>query len=448
MNVTGPSGNVLIAVTHLLGSGHLVRAAHLARALADSGFAVTLASGGMPLRGFEGEPFAFVQLPPVKTEGVDFRNLLDEDGQPIDPSRRTERQALLAGLATSLRPDVVITEHFPFGRRQLAGEFLGLIAAARAANPKALVLSSVRDVLVTPRPERIAEAERRLNELFDAVLVHGDRSFLPLEASWPVSPELAGKLHYTGYLASPVTRVAATSAGNPLPKGEGRVRGRPSDSEAVTLPPAPSGCGLTGLGADTSPLPLSLQERGSPRPAWMGGGSGEILVSGGGSGAALPLFQLCIEAARVFDPSRRWRILVGRGLAEPDFAALRRSASPNVTVEWSRPDFPQLLAGCALSISQAGYNTVLDLVAAGRPAMVVPFDEGAETEQAVRAEAMERAGLARCLRLSAPDAATPAAFAATVEAALQARMPGHPDIDRDGAGAIAGIVGRLLAGRA
>lgn len=379
------TGTVLIVVTHLLGSGHLVRAAHLARALAESGFAVTLASGGMPLRGMEGEPFAFVQLPPVKVEGVDFRNLLDEERRPIEASRRADRQALLAGLATSLRPDVVITEHFPFGRRQLADEFLGLIAAARAANPKALVLSSVRDVLVTPRLDRIAEAERRLSELFDGVLVHGDRAFLPLEASWPVSAELAGKLHYTGYLAPPSSRAE---------------RSRDAD--------------------------------------------GEILVSGGGSGAALPLFWLCIEAASLSDPSRRWRILVGRGVAEADFADLRRSASPNVTVEWARPDFPQLLAGCALSISQAGYNTVLDLVAAGRPAIVVPFDEGAETEQAVRAEAMERAGLARSLRLSATS---PVAFAAAVEAALQAELPRLPAIDRDGAGAIVGIVRRFLAAR-
>jgi len=376
---------VLIAVTHLLGSGHLVRAAHLARALTEGGFTVTLASGGMPLRAMEVEPFAFVQLPPVKVEGVDFRNLLDEHGRPIDPSRRADRQALLAGLATSLRPDVVITEHFPFGRRQLADEFLGLIAAARAAHPQALVLASVRDVLVTPRPDRIAEAERRLGDLFDGVLVHGDRAFLPLEASWPVSPELARKLIYTGYLAPPSLR------------------------------------------ADRS-----------------NDGAGEILVSGGGSGAALPLFRLCLEAARLSVSPRRWRILVGRSVAEADFAGLRQSASPNVTVERARPDFPELLADCALSISQAGYNTVLDLVAAGRPAIVLPFDEGAETEQAVRAEAMGRAGLARALRLSDT---TPAALAEAIDTALRAPPPRLPALDCDGGHAITGIISRLLAER-
>ena len=405
MSAVAPSETVLIAVTHLLGSGHLVRAAHLARALAGSGFAVTLASGGMPLRAMEAEPFAFAQLPPVKVEGVDFRNLLDEEGRPIDAPRREARQAQLTALATSLAPAVVITEHFPFGRRQLADEFLGLIAAAKAANPRVLVLASIRDVLVTPRADRIAEAHRRIAEWFDGVLVHGDAGLLPLEASWPVSPELAGQLHYTGYLASPSLRAQRSHPAPPARCSAGLLRSARND------------------------------------------GTGEILVSGGGSGAALPLFRLCIEVARLSVPARHWRILAGRGLAEADFAALRQSASPNVTVERARPDFPDLLAACALSISQAGYNTVLDLVEAGCRAIVVPFDEGAETEQAVRAEAMERAGLSRCLRFSDAEAATPAAFAASVEAALKAGAPRVPAIDQDGAGTVAGIVKRLLAER-
>ncbi len=391
MSVGAVPARVLIAVTHLLGSGHLVRAAQLARALTEAGFAVTLASGGMPLRDMTGEAFAFVQLPPVKIEGLDFRKLLDEAGTPIEAGRLARRRAMLAALATTLKPDVVVTEHFPFGRRQLAEEFLTLITAAKAANPSALVLASVRDVLVTPRPDRIAEAEGRLASLFDGVLVHGDRKFLPLEASWPVSPALANRLHYTGYLAPP----------------------------------------------------------SMPSPALAGGeGTGEVIVSGGGSAAALPLFRLCLDAARLGDASRHWRILVGKGVAASDFDALRQSASPNVIVERVRADFPVLLARAALSISQAGYNTVLDLVAAGRPAIVVPFDEGAETEQAVRAEAMEKAGLARCLRLSGPEPARPADLAAAVAAGLAQVNAPRLSIDLGGAERVGGLLTRLLAARA
>jgi len=391
-------GGVLIVVTHLLGSGHLVRARHLARALAEAGFAVTLASGGTRLGAGEGESFAFVQLPPVKVEGVDFRNLLDEAGQPIYAQRRETRRDLLNELAASQRPDIVITEHFPFGRRQMADEFLGVIAAARLANPNTLVLASIRDVLVAPRADRIVEAEARIAAHFDAVLVHGDAGFLPLEASWPVSEGLAGKLVYTGYLAAPRS-----------------LSPRPDETRTVVAP-QDEGCGVE---------------------------SAEILVSGGGSGAALPLFEMAIAAARLGD-GRRWRILVGKGLAEADFLRLQTSAPANAIVERARPDFPALLADCALSISQAGYNTVLDLVAAQRPAIVVPFDEGAETEQGIRAEAMARAGLARCLRMRGPGALTPETLASAVETALQAGMPAPLSVDRNGASAVAGIVTRLL----
>lgn len=377
------SASVLIAVTHLLGSGHLVRAANLARALVQGGFSATLASGGMPLRVMDGEPFAFVQLPPIRTEGTDFRTLLDEAGEPIDPERKTARIAMLAELATRLRPDVVIVEHFPFGRRQLAGEFLALIAAVKAARPEALVLSSVRDVLVTPRPDRIAEAEERIAGVFDAVLVHGDAGFLPLDRSWPVGEGLAAKLRYTGYLAD-------------------------------------------------------------DRPVGTAQDNGEVIVSGGGSAAALPLFACAVAAARLDRSGRRWRLLAGRGMADTDLALLAADAPDKVVIERARPDFPALLAGCAVSISQAGYNTVLDLVAAGRPAIVVPFDAGNETEQTVRAEAMERAGLARCFRLSGDFVGDAVALADAVGEAVGSLPPVLP-LDREGAARSAAIVTELLA---
>lgn len=378
------SARILIAVTHLLGIGHLVRARQLAQALAGVGHEVTLASGGMP-DGKGAAGYRFEQLPPVRTQGTDFRNLLDEDGVPATPERLAARREQLVALAAGLSPDIVVTEHFPFGRRQLAGEFLALIAAAREVNPRTLVLASIRDVLVAPqRPERLAETGERVATLFDAVLVHGDPRVLPLEASWPVTPEIAGKLVYTGYLAEP---------------------------------PA-----LPGIPADSS---------------------GTILVSGGGSAAALPLFEIALAAARLL-PQRPFHLLIGRGVSEADFATLRQSAPDNAVVERARPDFPGLLAGCALSISQAGYNTALDLLQAGRPALLVPFDAGNETEQALRAAALERAGLARVVKL----AEGPQALASAIEAALAQGSPPAARVDLSGAGGTVAAIAKLLASRA
>jgi len=378
------SARILITVTHLLGIGHLVRARQLAQALAGAGYQVTLASGGMP-DGKEAAEYRFVQLPPVRTQGTDFGNLLDEDGEAVTPERLSARREQLITLARELSPDIVVTEHFPFGRRQLAGEFLALIAAAREANAGVLALASIRDVLVAPRrPERLTETAERIATLFDAVLVHGDPRVLPLEASWPVTPEIAGKLVYTGYL---------------------------------TEPPA---------------LP------GTPAAS-----SGTILVSGGGSAAALPLFETTLAAARLL-PLRPFHLLIGRGVAEADFAALRQSAPANARVERARSDFPALLASCALSISQAGYNTALDLLQAGRPALLVPFDAGNETEQALRATALERAGLARVVQLGVG----PQALAAAIEAALMQGAPPVAEVDLRGATGTVSAVARLLASRA
>src|SRR5262249_61445475 len=82
----------------------------------------------------------------------------------------------------------------------------------------------------------------------------------------------------------------------------------------------------------------------------------------------------------------QWRLLSGPNLPEPEFARLAEALPKGVSLERYRPDFPEMLRGCRVSISQAGYNTVLDILHSGAPAVVVPFAAGRETEQNLRAE--------------------------------------------------------------
>jgi predicted glycosyltransferase len=51
-----------------------------------------------------------------------------------------------------------------------------------------------------------------------------------------------------------------------------------------------------------------------------------------------------------------------------------------------------------VSVSQAGYNTILDILAAGAPAVVVPFASERETEQTLRAERLAAAGVLEIVR--------------------------------------------------
>ncbi|WP_445501894.1 glycosyltransferase [Microvirga sp. G4-2] len=324
---------VLIVVTHLLGAGHLTRAAALARAFAQDGHETTLVSGGTRSRltGLDG--ITFIQLPPVRTIGTDFKTLLDEDGAPVHNFRLAERRILLLQALRATRPDIIITELFPFGRRVLADEFMTLINEARSLSPRPLVLCSIRDILASPsKLERIEETHARILESYDAVLVHGDPQIVPLEATWPVDERIGPLIHYTGYV-------------------------------------------------DENPEPI---------PQGMRNG---ILVSGGSSAASLPLYRAAIAAANEIT-EKPWRILIGRGIAESDFAALHDDAPAHVTVERARPDFRTLLAQAELSISQAGYNTVVDLLRSGVGSILVPFEAGHETEQRLRAERLKALGLA------------------------------------------------------
>lgn len=47
-----------------------------------------------------------------------------------------------------------------------------------------------------------------------------------------------------------------------------------------------------------------------------------------------------------------------------------------------------MLYSAAASLSLCGYNTALDILQAGTPAVFIPFDEGGEVEQGLRAKAL------------------------------------------------------------
>ncbi|MFC6790187.1 glycosyltransferase [Methylobacterium komagatae] len=274
-----------------------------------------------------------MQLAPLRIEGFDFGRLIGPDGEPAAAELfAARRDALLAALDETT-PDAVITELFPLGRRGLAAEFLALVEAARASEPRPLILSSVRDILVAPdRPSKVDEAHERIAALYDAVLVHGDPALVPLDASWPVDARLADKLRYTGYV------------------DEGGVQ------------------------------PVTAERKG-------------ILVAAGSSAAGLGLFRAAVEAARL-RPDLGWRLLVGHGIPDETLATLSGSLPPG-TVMRARPDYRALLAQASVSVSQCGYNTAVDLLVTDTPAVLVPFEAGRETEQRLRAERLAALSRAR-----------------------------------------------------
>ncbi len=328
--MTPSAPRVLLYVQHLLGIGHFVRAVRLADGLAAAGFSVTVVSGGAPVPHIAPVRARLVQLPPVRTADVAFSGLVDLAGRPVDDAWKRRRTAALLDLAAQSEPDVVILEHFPFGRRQMRFELDPLIDDLRG---KALIATSVRDVLVPPRADRIAEIIARLKRDIDLVLVHGDAGIVPFDASFPTT-EIVHRLRYTGYLGPP--------------------------------PPAPA-------------------DRGD-----------EILVSAGGGAVAAPLIDAAIEASGISahgigGGATTWRIRVAATTSNADLAHLQARA-PDIVIERASGDFLDRLAACRVSVSQGGYNTLVETLITGTPAVCVPFAEARETEQTTRAAAFAARG--------------------------------------------------------
>ncbi len=328
---------VLIHVQHLLGIGHLRRAALLARGLAAAGLDVVVASGGMPVARLDIGTARLVQLPPARSADETFKVLLDEHDRPIDEDWRARRRDRLLALFAETRPDALVIEMFPFGRRALRFELVPLLDRAWAAVPRPKVFGSVRDILIhRPRPDREAEFLATVRSRFDRILVHGDPRLLALDATFPLAREISGKLAYTGYLVE-------------VPAARG---------------------GAEGPGKD------------------------EVLVSVGGGAVGEELLRIALAARPLtMLKDAPWRLLLGANLPPALMAELKGAAPAGVVVEAARPDFIEMLGRCRLSISQAGYNPLMELMAVGSRGVVVPFARGAETEQTRRAELLASRGL-------------------------------------------------------
>ena len=106
---------------------------------------------------------------------------------------------------------------------------------------------------------------------------------------------------------------------------------------------------------------------------------------------------------------------------------------------------PELFTGAALSISQAGYNTVADILCARCASVLVPFSIGGETEQTVRAKLLAEKGIAAWV---SEDDLSPATLANAIDDAMKLKACDETQIpDVNGAPRSAEILKQLLEKR-
>ncbi len=370
---------------HVLGIGHFFRSLEICRAL-DRHQVVLVTGGagiGVDLPGHVRE----VQLPALEMDR-DFKALRAGAGADLDTIRGQRRDRLRALFETE-KPDLFVVELYPFGRKAFRFEIDPLLDdMAEGRLPRCGVVCSVRDILVEKdAPEKHeTRAVAALNRHFDAVLVHADPKLVRLEETFSRCHEIAVPLIYTGFVT-------------PGPAPDARPRRRAE---------------------------LGLAERDRL-----------IVASAGGGSVGAPLLDAVVGAFRRLKRRRSSRLLVFTGpfLPPEDFESLQHAAGEGASVARFTPDFLSYLAAADLSVSMAGYNTTMNLLAARVPALVWPF--GQNREQRLRAQRLQALG---ALRLMADAELEPLCLADLMEAMLKRSERPDPGIDLNGALATAAWV--------
>lgn len=380
--------SLLFYCQHVMGMGHLVRSLALAEALTDR-FRVVLLNGGLMPAGIRlPEKLEVINLPPL---GLDNGQLVSRVGGDL-VNAKSDRRELILKTFQSLRPEVLLIELFPFGRKKFEFELLPLLEESRKLLVgRPLVACSLRDILVSRRNGQDKYEERVVtiaNRYFDAILVHSDPTFASLQESLRASARLIPAIRYTGFVMAERPQYKQPSA------------------------------------------------QGS-----------SILVSAGGGLYGAPLYKTAIAAYVMLNDSDKaeLKVVAGPFLPDREWEALRATAADGrgIHVMRSVPDLFEELRGASASISQCGYNTALEIVQAGVPALVVPFGDGGEDEQMKRARRLEQLGAVRVLD---QNEMTPGRLADEMNALLRFH-PHRPRLELNGALRSAEILDELMHAR-
>lgn len=363
----------LMAVCHdSVGIGHLRRTLAIAeratqtipscRALVVSG-TVHVSNFTLPDR------VDYIKLPSLR-KGPDYRYCAKSLGVSLTDTIAI-RSALLTATAASYRPDVLLIDKSPVGVHDEAETALRLV---RDRYPATRVIFGMRDI--EDAPEQTIREWRRgrhleaLEYLVDEIWVYGDPEIFDVVTAYELPDAIARKIRYVGF----ITR---------------------------------SGCSHV----DTNGRALAT------------GKNVLVTVGGGTDGFRLLDQYLSIPQARQAAMGIRTIIVGGPDLPRDHAAQLRRRAAaiPNATFLDTSSCMSCEYRNADLVVCMGGYNTMVEVVQAGRPMLVYPRVEP-RLEQYIRAK---RFAAHHFCRMLDPNCVTPEKIQDAIEQILSSDNGQH-----------------------
>jgi predicted glycosyltransferase len=326
---------VIFYCQYVWGMGHLFRSIELVRALA--GHDVVLVAGGREVDVKLPEHVTLVRLPGLYMD-EEFTTLIPEEAGKTVGDIQRERKDILFSLFDKHQPDVFMIELYPFGRTRFGFELQPLLDWIRQGRfGEIKVVCSLRDILVEKK-DPLEYEERVLNLLntyFDLLMIHSDDQLLTLDETFSRMDDIRIPAVYTGFVCPKANPAAGRAIRREL-----------------------------GIGPEEK----------------------LIVVSAGGGRSGYALLSCLLDAYHLMDNSDRIRIEMFAGpFRDPaEFKKLTAKSVDGIRIRYFTKRFVDYLSAADLSVSLAGYNTCMNLLAARVPALVFPYSK--QQEQPIRVE--------------------------------------------------------------
>ncbi len=335
---------ILIYSHDTYGLGHIRRSLALAQQIQTNGHNIIILTGS-PIVGRFPIPqgIDFVRIPGMIKQDND---LYVPHSIKVDASLALKiRRAVILATAKSFRPDLFLVDKAPLG---LEREVLPTLRWLHKQLPATRVVLGLRDIMDTAE-STIHEWQRKkiygvLEELYSEIWVYGEQKLYDPIKEYRIPPTVASKVYFTGYIPRPIPRV----------KNRTRIR--------------------KSLGLDDQ-TPFVL-----------------VTIGGGGDGyKVIDTFLSMMEQPT--KPAIRAMIVTGPLLSEElyDAIALRAKALRIRVAKFYRK-MERLILASDCVISMGGYNTICEIICAGRPSLILPRCTPRE-EQLIRARIFANQGL-------------------------------------------------------
>lgn len=372
---------------HLLGVGHHFRNLQIVRALAKS-HEVYFVDGGREVHRIDIPSVTTIRLPALFKDLESQRTVCEDAKFSLRGAQEKRKQILLETIA-QIRPDIFVIELFPFARTRLYKELIPAIQKARAINPEVKVICSVREIIKKAPQKELArkkppdreasffiprmiwyavsfwrkdEKNKRLarlyyervvpvlNRHFDYVLIHGDPRLFQLESFFPWIENIEIPIEYTGYVSE-------------------KLESPDSDTQRT------------------------IEKQGS-----------YVLVSVGGGILGWDMITTAVQAWKIlcengYIQNMKMVIFAGIFMKDAEYDAIKKMCTGDAfSVSRFTNNFLQWMQSAELSISQAGYNTCMNVLETGVKAILVPIPAERDLDQAPRAKKLSELGIADMIR--------------------------------------------------